>query len=320
MKAIAHTAFIINSFNRLDLLKIALKTATDVLGNTTDEYAFVVFEAGSNDGSAEYLRDYQADNPKIPLLICNDAADTSFSAGCNAGAKFAIDNVPGLKYLFFYETDNALKNPDALRLARALMQRETKMGALGFTVENHQGNKIGFGEGFPTYFQFILGQQMAEYWEIDAPKLAWADFGNNRWSFCDIVYTSPLLVKVEAWKATNGMDSTRFPFSDSDLDWAWRANKLGWRSAVLDTEGVVHDNQGQLSSWSAGRVMRYHQARLRLLTKFRGNPTLVKPILFVRHLTEWSALHLRFPKNDRVKNSIDIRRKLLSSVFKNYQA
>ncbi len=319
MNPTAHTAFIINSFNRLELLKIALKTATESLENAENEYVFVIFEAGSTDGSLEFLREKQAEQPQIPILICTDAKDNSFSAGCNAGAKYAIDHVIGLKYLFFYETDNALKNPEALRMARALMTRETKLGALGFTVENHKGEKIGFGEGFPTYWQFILGQQMTEKWGVDAPKIDWMDFGHNRWSYCDIVYTSPLLVKVETWTATGGMDSARFPFSDSDLDFCWRAFQLGWRSGVLDTEGVVHDNQGQLSSWSAGRVMRFHQARLRLLTKFRGKPTLVKPILFARHLAEYAALSLRFSKDERVKNSIDIRRKLLSSVFKNYQ-
>jgi GT2 family glycosyltransferase len=320
MTVSAHTAIIINSYNRLNLLKSAVEAIHLAFSETAGEYAIVVFEAGSTDGSMDFLRSADASCPSIPLLICHDEADTSFSSGCNMAASHAIKTIPDLAYLLFYETDNVLKNSSALVVARSLLEDQPQLGAVGFCVETHSGEKAGFGEPFPTYLTFTLGQTLTSALGLGRAQLEWETFQGRRWATSDVVYTSPLLVRTRAWNETGGMDARNFPFSDCDVDWCWRARKMGWLSGVLDIDGVVHDNRGQASEWSSNRVLRFHRARLRLLKTYRGTSQISKFILFLRHLTEYSILTLTFPKTDRIRKSIATRRILIASVHRNYVA
>src|SRR5699024_2555903 len=122
---------------------------------------------------------------------------------------------------------------------------------------------------------------------LDRPFMQWKSAGDLTWSECDVVYTSPLLVRREAWERSGGFDSAQFPFSDCDLDWAWRLRKLGLKQAVVQTEAVIHDNREALSHWLASRALHFHRARLRLLRRHRGEWILAAlPALWMRHVGE----------------------------------
>lgn len=315
---------IINSFNRLPLLKEALSSIAQALRHISLNAAVVIFDADSTDGSSEFIQTFIDQTPDLPIhcLYPPSSEERSFSAGCNHAAKFAAQVFPQLKWLFFFETDNLIKNNQALPLAIQLLEKQERLAAVGFTVERRSGEKTGFGSRFPTALGFVLGQQITRKLGLAHPLLSqWHPFSGTRWATSDTVFTSPLLVRYDAWQAVGEMDATSFPYSDCDHDWCWRAAKQNWRIAVLDTTGVIHDNDMQSSAWSGNRVINFHQARLNLLLKHQGQWVLwLKPLLFCRHSLELILLSIRALYSKRAKHSFSQRQILLTTVLRDYKS
>lgn len=312
---------IINSFNRRSLLERALASLTESLRSASFGSAIVVFEAGSTDGSAEFLSAWRDKNPSDSLVLINASPDRrSFSDGVNAACAEAIARFPACGWLFLYETDNVLHDIDPLEKAITLLQREPKVAAAGFTVKQHDGKFFGYGMRFPSALSFALGQNLAGLWHLHGPnKSPWQVADGIRWRTCDIVFTSPLVIRRGAWEQSGGFDAAEFPFSDSDLDWAWRCARLGWKIGVIATDNVVHDNLEQLSAWSANRALDFHRNRLRLLKRHRGGHlSLLKPILFVRHLLETTMLAAKSTTDPRAREKVAKRKQMLRTVWNDY--
>ena len=154
-------AVIINSFNRLELLLESLPSVVDSLNiSLPKKYAVVIFDAGSTDGSIEFIQEFANHDQTFPLiLICPPSStDRSFAAGCNFAIQQASAIFSNLKWCFLFETDNFITNPNAISLGIKLLEQEDKLAGVGFTVKG-----AGFGVKFPTPISFILGQQISHY-------------------------------------------------------------------------------------------------------------------------------------------------------------
>lgn len=312
---------IINSFNRRDLLERAITSLTSALRGAPFGSAIIVFEAGSKDGSVDLLRAWQENYPADNLsLIEGQAGQSSFSNGVNLACAEAIARFPKARWLFLYETDNCLLNIEPLEKAITLLEQQPRLAAAGFTVKQHDGSFFGFGMRFPSTLSFVIGQNLAGLCNLHAPNnSAWQTSDGIRWRTCDIVFTSPLLIRREAWVQSGGFDAENFPFSDSDLDWAWRCATLGWGMGVIFTNDVIHDNLAQPSSWSANRVLDFHRNRFRLLRRHRGgHVALLKPVLFVRHGIETILLKGKLRSDPTAKEKLAKRKQMLRTVWSGY--
>jgi GT2 family glycosyltransferase len=308
---------IINSFNRKELLERAISSLAEALRKVPFGSALVVFDAGSSDGSKEFLNKWSARNPGDNLIILTpDDGQSSFSHGVNAACATALAGFPECQWLFLYETDNFLTCAKPLADAISLLETQPQLAAAGFTVKLHSGLFCGYGMRFPSSTSLALGQNLSLLWDLHRPnESVWQKTGDIRWRVCDVMFTSPLVIRRTAWEQTRGFDAECFPFSDSDLDWAWRCAKLGWKMAVIASEKVVHDNLQQSSAWSANRVIDFHRSRLRLLKRHRGKrATLIKPVLFLRHCMEIVALAC----NPDSKEKLAKRRQMLRTVWRDY--
>ena len=312
---------IINSFNRRSLLERALESLTKSLRGARFGSAIVVFDAGSTDGSAEFLTAWREKNPGDNLSVISAPPDRrTFSDGVNAACAEAIARFPSCRWLFFYETDNCLNDVDPVEKAIALLKGEAQLAAAGFTVKQHDGKFFGYGMRFPSALSFALGQNVAGKVGLHAPNNSkWRLTDGIRWRTCDIVFTSPLLVRREAWEQSGGFDAKAFPFSDSDLDWAWRCARLGWEMAVIASNHVVHDNLEQLSAWSANRALDFHRNRFRLLKRHRGKHiALLKPVLFFRHWIETLILTRKSKSDPAAAEKLARRKQMLRIVWSDY--
>jgi GT2 family glycosyltransferase len=312
---------IVNSFNRRALLERAITSLTSSFRRAQFRAAIVVFEAGSTDGSGEFLQSWRNNNPADNLIVIEPSASgSSFSAGVNIACAEGIARFPNSQWLFFYETDNYLEDVGPLEQAITLLKEELPLAAAGFTVKQHDGTYFGYGMRFPSGLSFALGQNVAAKIGLHAPNnLEWHLTDGIRWRLCDIVFTSPLLVRRKAWEHSGGFDEVTFPFSDSDLDWAWRCSEMGWKMAVIASEQVVHDNLAQLSAWSANRALDFHRNRFRLLQRHRGKYiALLKPILFLRHWLESLILARKSATDPSAKEKLAKRKQMLRTVWTNY--
>ncbi|HTG44493.1 MAG TPA: glycosyltransferase [Verrucomicrobiae bacterium] len=310
---------IVSSCNRAPLLAQALASLAEYLPRQHLESALVVFDAGSTDGSREVIRAAQ-EKAAIPIHLVDGAADNSFAAGVNAATKFALEKYPSTKYLLLFETDNVLRSAEPLQEATELLERRRTLAAIGFTARKHDGSRSGFGCPFPTWLQFVMGPQLTALLLLDRPMLRWRKDSKTKWAECDAVYTSPILIRREAWEQSSGFDAQNFPFSDCDLDWSWRLEKAGLKEAILETDDVIHDNQSVLSKWSATRALYFHRARLKLLRRHRsrlgGWPL---PLLLLRHLLECLALACQFSSGKQYCAQLQTRWRLLRGAISNYR-
>ena len=316
-------AAVVNSYNRLDLLREALPSLVAALAGCPFGTAIVVFDAGSDDGSPEWLKKYKDERHGVFLDVLQiaAAADGSLSAGVNAGIDFSLHKYAGLEWLFLFETDNWIETPAPVMAAMELLENVPDLAAAGFTVKQRNGQAAGFGCRFPTAVPFILGQQLTDLLRLDSPRIRqWHDTRGVQWAACDAVYTSPLLIRCKAWEQIGGLDARRFPFCDTDVDWSWRAWRQGWRVAVISTSEVVHDNRGIASEWSGSRVLDFHRARLRLLEKHSNAALwLVQALLLVRHCCEILILLLSSWRLADPRRALRQRWTLLNSVRRGYE-
>lgn len=307
---------ILSSFNRKALLQSALRSLAAQLPGAP----IAIFEAGSTDGSAEWIAQFHRETSPPIHVVTAGSAGNSFSAGVNRAAEFALSQFPDLRFLLLFETDNALENSTPITAARELLDANPSLAAAGFSVRKYSGAPAGFGCSFPTALQFLIGPQLSHWLRLDAPCPRWTGRDGAEWSYSDVVYTSPILIRREAWSQSGGFDAARFPFADCDLDWAWRLRKLGFRQAVVKTNAVIHDNRDQLSNWSATRALHFHRARLELLSRHhRIARALLCPLLGVRHLLELAVLALRAAPRPRYTASLRQRWLLLTRVFRGYR-
>jgi GT2 family glycosyltransferase len=285
-------AIIINSFNRFTLLKESLTTLSPALRKSElDKRSIVVvYEAGSTDGSLEWLKkEGQALDISIDIIIPEQGDETSFATGVNSATEYALKKYPCLSYLLFYETDNQILEPEPLLNARAQLEEKKLLAACGFTVRKHNGSPAGVGQPFPKLLNFVFGNYIVNRFKLEAISYKWQTNTNGvQFSEVDVVYTSPLLVRVTAWKESGGLDAKSFPFSDCDVDWARRLRMLGFKMGVIRSDAVIHDNKNILSNWSKARSLQIHRARLKYFRLY--NPVgvfLVWPFLLLfRHSLE----------------------------------
>ncbi len=287
--------------------------------------AILVFDAGSADGSQDYVKRLAAEHPELPihLITPNDPTRNSFAEGCNQAIEHAAARFPELVWCLFYETDNQFLDHTALAKSIRFLESRPSLGGVGFTVEHLNGQKIGYGCRFPSPLSFALGQQLTSHIHLDEPPSKVWHLGSSgeRWQLCDVVYTSPLLIRLQTWKESGPMNAQLYPFTDSDVEWCWRAKQMGWPMATLDLPGVVHDNAGAMSQWSSRRVLWFHQSRMRLVRQLHPvRARLVRPLLFVRHVFEIIILATKAPRSTHARKSMQTRFKLLKGVWSGYES
>src|SRR6185437_12903387 len=173
-------AVIINSFNRFSLLQKCLTSLIENLNaGFKEKFVIVVFEAGSKDGSYEYIENIKNNQfPHIDILTPGTNGD-SFSAGINDASFFAIKKYSAsLRYLFAYETDNFLQGHKAFKNACDLLQAKPDIGACGFSVKKHDGRSASPGCPFPSTTSFVIGQQLTAYLKLNETKPVWIKQGD----------------------------------------------------------------------------------------------------------------------------------------------
>jgi GT2 family glycosyltransferase len=318
---------VINSFNRLPLLQEALGALMASLRKEEIPTAVVVYEVGSTDGSREFLEGWRRENPGDRLVIVTPApgTGTSFSDGVNEGCAAALRDFPAARWLLLYETDNWIAGPEPLRQARTLLEARPELAAAGWTLRRHKGSGggIGYGMRFPGPLSLTVGRNLCPLLGLERPNDdPWQKTRGVTWRACDVVFTSPLLIRRAAWDEAGGFDAEAFPFGDCDLDWAWRCRKLGLGGqSVIQSDAVVHDNRLQASAWSDNRVVDFHRARLRLLRRHRGRWVgIIKPLLFLRHLAEIALLLAAGHRWPDPKTKLAKRREMLRGVWRDYRA
>lgn len=275
----------VQSYNRKALLETSISSFQSVLGNDS-RFQLCIYDAGSSDGSIEYLNAFQNEFGTISFFV-SKPSKLSFSAGHNRLLR-EIDTVEKHNaFVLFFETDNAILDRKAIDKAIDVTQSGAA-DAVGFTPLKYDGSKAGYGGAFPKKSEFIIGQR-ATKWLCKKPSTQ--DRRKQEVFETEVAFTSPLLVRLDLLKSVGGFDERNFPFGHSDTDLCKRIYKAGGRILVLRSSSFIHDNLDQASEWSNTRVRDYHRATFRLLEKHDGSFSIVDRLSLIgRHAIELLVL------------------------------
>jgi len=109
-------------------------------------------------------------------------------------------------------------------------------------------------------------------WPFPSPARAWleaAGLGRLRLPReRTFVIGSALLIRASALRSVGGLDERFFLYAE-ETDWAYRADRRGWRHAVVPATRVVHEGAGT-STDNHVRELHFHASQERYLRKHFG--------------------------------------------------
>lgn len=279
-------AIIINSYNRLKLLQKCIETLLPICKESQNNYFIHLLDAGSTDGSIDFIEGIKN---KFDFVSYEIFSGATFSQGCNQAVRTVQKLRDNISAILLFETDNFLYKLDPIRTATKLIHSSTKIGCVGFTITNIKGQKLQPGSKFLSPFATVLGLKLSDYLKLEKINDYFKDtFNGYNIQEYQVIYTSPLLISMKVWNEVGGMDEELFPFCESDSDLLYRIHKSGFKSILIQCDGVVHDNLSSESQWSEKRVFDLSRARLAYMRKHNGVllSIIVRPLLLTRHFIE----------------------------------
>jgi GT2 family glycosyltransferase len=210
-------------------------------------YVVWVLDNGSTDGSAALLR---ATYPEARLVESSE--NRGFAGGVNELLRRSTAD-----YLLVLNTD-ARPLPGAIAMLHDYMASHLWVAAVGPRLVDEQGQWVGCHDRFPT-----VPQELANMLGIRRPRAH--DEVEQK---VDWVEGACMMLSGIAVREVGLLDTGYFMYSE-EVDWCWRARKLGWQIACLPQARVVHyigrsgsiRRRAQLCS-SKIRYQRRHGSRL----------------------------------------------------------
>ncbi len=288
------TSFIINSYNRIELLEKCLDTIIPYCIENSLGFYIHIIDAGSNDGSVERIHQL---SERHNFLTYEVLVGSSFSKGCNAAVEYVQRYRQDVRYILLFETDNFLTSISPILTAIKFLTENSKAGSVGFSVTNFNGKYLIPGSTFLKPIATVFGLKASHYLKLERIPFKFVQkFHGFYFQEYQVIYTSPLLLSIDVWNKVGGMDEKLFPFCESDSDLAYRIFKSGFKNYLLHTDAIIHDNMENVSSWSDRRVFDLSRARLAYMRKHNGIllSYIIRPLLFVRHIIE--ALYFLYRK------------------------
>ncbi len=251
-------SIIIVSWNVRDLLAACLSTIESERRDLSLEV--IVVDAGSNDATAEMLRD---DFPGVLLIDRDD--NVGFPKGNNIGIKSAKGH-----FILLLNPDTEVVG-GALEKMVGFLDSNPDVGAVGAKLLNPDGSIQSSRRRFPTLLTAIFEstwlQPLAPRWLMK--RYYAGDLPNDTVVDVDWLTGACLMVRKEVIDQIGLMDEDYFMYSE-ELDWCRRIKYAGWRIVYVPTAEILHHVGKSSEQAVVQRHINYQQAKLRYFRKYHG--------------------------------------------------
>lgn len=216
--------FIVPTWNRRDEVVACVGS---MLASDYDNYAVVVVDNGSVDGTSEALRERYGD----AVVVIRHAENRGYAGGNNSGIRWAIER--GAAYVCLVNND-ARVSPGYLR-AMVAAAGDSRIAALGSrNVELENPDRLWGAYGELTWGPFIVrtagqGQPDGPAWHVRR-DVDWVIGNGSLWS-CAAIAEVGLL------------DEDLFAYHD-DVDWSLRFRRAGYRVVYAGDIAIAHRGGG----------------------------------------------------------------------------
>jgi len=215
----------------------------------------IVVDNNSSDNSVGFLKDL----PQVDLIEAQE--NFGFGKACNIGARYSTS-----EFILFLNPDARLY-PDTLKKVLVFMRSEenAKVGVCGVQLDDESGviarsssrfpsvsgvlsHSIGLNRIFP-----VLGSPMSE-WDHSSTKVV------------DQVIGAFFLVRRHLFDSLDGFDEQFFVYYE-EVDFAFRAKRLGWSSVYYAGARAFHFGGGSSQQVKANRLFYSQRSRIQYVFK-----------------------------------------------------
>jgi len=257
MSAPKRVSVVIVSYQVRDLLRACIASVESQSGIETETF---VVDNASRDGSADMV---EREFPRVRLIA--NAENRGFARANNQALVLADGDV-----LLLLNPDTELP-PGALAALAGVFARQPRAGAVGLALRNADGSPQRACHAFPGLLNMLLEatalHRVALRFGIGTPYQAPIPPGGE--GTVDWVGGACMAISREAWAAVGGLDEESFMYGE-EMDWSWRARRLGFPTVFSSTAVVLH--HGEASGAGRRGELYVHNAvsRDRFLRRYRG--------------------------------------------------
>lgn len=257
-------SIIVVSWNVKDLLRACLNSVAEGLSSGKSRELsteVIVVDNASSDGTVGMLRE---EFPQIDLIA--NEQNLGFTQGNNQGIAFSDS-----RCVLLLNPDTEIVG-DALGEMVAYMDAHDSVGALGPQLLDPDGQVQSSRRRFPglrtayvesTFLQpRVTGTDILErYYVLDRP--------DNEIQAVDWVVGACLLMRRKTLEEVGPLDERFFMYSE-ELDWCYRARKLGWEVIYFPTAQVVHHVGKSSEQVLPVRHIQFQRSKVLFFKKHHG--------------------------------------------------
>jgi N-acetylglucosaminyl-diphospho-decaprenol L-rhamnosyltransferase len=257
-------SIVIVSWNVKDLLRRCLSSATDSLTFERGQHLsvqIIVVDNASVDGSAEMVR---GEFPHVHLIA--NEKNVGFTGGNNQGLA-ASDG----RYALLLNPDTEVVG-DALGEMVGFMEERPRVGALGPQLLYPDGGVQSSRRRFPRFTTALLEGTFLQQWFPNSGLLKryyMLDGGDGETQEVDWVVGACLLVRRSTLDEIGPLDERFFMYSE-EMDWCYRAKKLGWQVVYFPQAKVVHHEGKSSEQVLPVRHIQFQRSKVLFFKKYHG--------------------------------------------------
>jgi len=219
----------------------------------------IVADNGSIDGSADGL-----DDLGLPLTVLRNGANLGFAVACNRAAALGR-----ARFVLFLNPDTRL-DPDTLALSVAELAAQPDTGILGVRLTDGSGAVQRTCARFPRVRHFVFKVLGLDRWLpgvfLGHLMLEW-DHRTSR--TVDQVMGAYFLMPRWLFERLDGFDERFFLYFE-DVDFAWRARRLGYPCRYFADASAYHKGGGTSEQVRPERVFYCLRSRMIYARKHFG--------------------------------------------------
>lgn len=249
-------SIIIISFNTAQLTKQCIESIFNQVTQNPElanKLELIIVDNHSIDDSIETITHLKKSAP-IPLALLANASNVGFAAANNQ----AMLHAKG-KFVLLLNSDTVVL-PKTFELLITTMNKESSIGILSASLVNADGSAQSQGGDIPTLFSLLVFAFMLDDIPLIGKLLPSHQHTGRRFQpsaaataqFKGWVGGTAMMIRSELVPQIGMLDEHIFMYAE-DLEYCWRAQKAGLKSAIDSTATIRH--LGSKSSSSANAII-----------------------------------------------------------------
>ncbi len=255
----------------------------------------IVIDNASTDESAKLLLDSRFDGLEFQLIL-NDK-NRGFATACNQGAKLSS----GDYYLFLNPDTELYEGSLRIPLAYISEKENEDVGILGIQLVDEYENISRTCARFPTLQNLLIAilglSKISWFKKYSYLMVNWNHKSNQQ---VDQVIGAFFFVRKTVFDLLAGFDERFFVYYE-EVDFSYRAKKLGWKTFYLSEARAFHSGGG--TSYQVKALRLFYSLRSKILYGFKHFSTLeaftlLFSILFIEFFTRILYSIIKTSKSD----------------------